>query len=182
VNERAGELRKHGARIRIQEQPFQILTLLLDHAGEAVGREEIRGKLWPDNTYVDFDNVISSAIRKLREALGDSADNPRFIETLAKRGYRFIGPIETGSPAPLAVRKRTRIKIVPVAAGVLLLLGIASWWLWRRREPNTAQLTPVPLTAAPGWEQNPSFSPDGSQIAFAWDEKGTATTPIFTSS
>jgi DNA-binding winged helix-turn-helix (wHTH) protein len=67
-------LRKHGARIRIQEQPFQILTLLLDHAGEVVGREEIRGKLWPDNTYVDFDNAISSAIRKLREALGDSAD------------------------------------------------------------------------------------------------------------
>lgn len=173
VNERAGELRKHGARIRIQEQPFQILTLLLDRAGQIVAREEIRGKLWTDNTYVDFDNAISSAVRKLREALGDSAENPRFIETLAKRGYRFIGPIETRSPAPLAVRKRTRIRTIPVVAGILLILGIASWWLWTHREPNTAQLIPFPLTAAPGSEAYPSFSPDGNQIAYAWDETGT---------
>ncbi|HMJ60271.1 MAG TPA: winged helix-turn-helix domain-containing protein, partial [Bryobacteraceae bacterium] len=103
VHERSGELRKHGARIRIQEQPFQILVLLLDRPGEIVGREEIRAKLWPENTFVDFDNAISSAVRKLREALSDSADNPRFIETLARRGYRFIGPIETRLPAPLAV-------------------------------------------------------------------------------
>jgi len=175
VNERAGELRKHGTRIRIQEQPFQVLTLLLERPGEVVGREEIRSKLWPDNTYVDFDNAISSAVRKLREALGDSADNPRFIETLAKRGYRFIGPIETRSPVPYAAPegariKRTRIKIVPIAAGILLILGIAGWWLWTRRAPNAAQLTPFPLTAAPGWERYPSFSPDGSQVAYAWDE------------
>src|SRR5690242_3749023 len=120
VNERAGELRKHGTRIRIQEQPFQVLTLLLDRAGEVVGRDEIRSKLWPDNTYVDFDNAISSAVRKLREALGDNADNPRFIETLAKRGYRFIGPIETRSPVPSAAPegariKRPRIRIFPIA-------------------------------------------------------------------
>jgi len=85
VNPRAGELRKNGFRIKVQEQPFQILVLLLEHRGEIVGREEIRARLWLENTFVDFDNAISSAVRKLREALGDSADNPRFIETLAKR-------------------------------------------------------------------------------------------------
>lgn len=173
VNERSGELRKHGARIRVQEQPFQILVLLLERPGEIVGREEIRGKLWAENTYVDFDNAISSAVRKLREALGDSADNPRFIETLAKRGYRFIGPTETRLPPPLAAPKRTRIRVVPIAAGMLLILGIAAWWLWPRPKPAAAQSTPLPLTAARGWERNPSFSPDGSQIAYAWDETGT---------
>jgi len=89
---------------------------------------------------------------------------------LARRGYRFIGPIETRPPAPLAVRKRKPIRIVLIAAGLLLLLGVASWWLRNRREPNAAQLTPVPLTASPGWEMQPSFSPDGNQIAYAWDE------------
>jgi Tol biopolymer transport system component/DNA-binding winged helix-turn-helix (wHTH) protein len=170
VDEHSGELRKHGVRIRVQEQPFQILVLLLEHPGEIVGREEIRARLWPENTFVDFDSAISNAVRKLREALSDSADTPRFVETLARRGYRFIGPIETRSPAPLAVRKRTRIKIVPIAVGMLLLLGVASSWLWNRREPIASQLTPVPLTSASGWEMGPSFSPDGSQIAYAWDE------------
>jgi Tol biopolymer transport system component len=89
---------------------------------------------------------------------------------LARRGYRFIGPTETRSPAPPAVRKRKPIRIVLIAAGLLLLLGVASWWLRNRREPNAAQLTPVPLTASPGWEMQPSFSPDGNQIAYAWDE------------
>src|SRR5690242_21354037 len=94
VNPRAGELRKNGLRIKVQEQPFQMLLLLLERPGEIIGREEIRAKLWAENTFVDFDNAISSAVRKLREALGDNAENPRFIETLAKRGYRFIGQIE----------------------------------------------------------------------------------------
>ena len=127
-------------------------------------------RLWPENTFVYFDNAISSAVRKLREALNDSADNPRFIETSARRGYRFIGEVAVRSQAPPAP-KPTRIKVVPIAAG-LLILGIASWWLWNHREPSAAQLTPVPLTAAPGREWNPSFSPDGTQIAYAWDETG----------
>jgi len=90
VDLRAGELRKHGAKIRLQEQPFQILVMLLEHPGEVVTREELRNKLWPADTFVDFDHGLNKAINKLREALGDSADSPRFIETLAKRGYRFV--------------------------------------------------------------------------------------------
>jgi len=93
VDAATGELRKQGLRIRLQEQPSQLLLMLLDHTGEVVSREEIRRKPWPPDTFVDFDQSLGTALRKLRQALGDSADNPRFIETLARRGYRFIAPV-----------------------------------------------------------------------------------------
>lgn len=89
---RSGELRKDGTRIRLQEQPFQILQALLERPGEVVTREELRLKLWPADTYVDFDHGLNNAIKRLREALNDSAENPKFIETLSRRGYHFIGP------------------------------------------------------------------------------------------
>jgi len=97
---RAGELRKHGLRIRLPEQSFQILALLLEHPGELVTREEIQAKLWPHDTIVEFDHSINTAIKRLRDALGDAADNPRFVETLARRGYRFIAPVEWVQPSP----------------------------------------------------------------------------------
>src|ERR1700757_2069561 len=90
----SGELRKSGIRIRVQAQPFRVLTFLLERPGEVVPREEIQHRLWGNNTIVDFDHSLGTAINKLREALGDSADNPRFIETLARRGYRFLAPVE----------------------------------------------------------------------------------------
>src|SRR5438132_12976614 len=89
----AGELRKQGVRIKLQEQPFRVLTLLLQRPGEVVTREELRSSTWTADTFVDFDNSLNTSINKLREALGDSADSPRFIETLPRRGYRFIAPV-----------------------------------------------------------------------------------------
>jgi DNA-binding winged helix-turn-helix (wHTH) protein len=92
---RTGELRKDGAKpARLSEQPFLILTMLLEHAGEVVSREDIRKKLWPNDTIVEFEHSISAAMNRLRQALGDSADNPHYIETLARRGYRFLVPVE----------------------------------------------------------------------------------------
>jgi cholera toxin transcriptional activator len=90
----AGELRKNGAKLRLQEQPFQVLALLLERAGDVVTREELRQKLWPADTFVDFDHSLNTAVNKLREVLGDSASSPRYIETLARRGYRFIAPVQ----------------------------------------------------------------------------------------
>jgi DNA-binding winged helix-turn-helix (wHTH) protein/Tol biopolymer transport system component len=90
---KAGELRGNGSKIRLQEQPFKILVSLLEHPGEVVTREELRSKLWPADTFVDFDHSLNAAIRRLRDALGDSADRPRFVETVARRGYRFIAPV-----------------------------------------------------------------------------------------
>ncbi|HUU14830.1 MAG TPA: winged helix-turn-helix domain-containing protein [Terriglobia bacterium] len=103
VDLRSGELRKHGLKIKLQEQPFEILTMLLEHPGEVVTREELCKKLWSEGTFVDFDNSLNTGINKIREALGDSADNPRFVETLPRRGYRFIYPVNVGAglkPAP----------------------------------------------------------------------------------
>jgi cholera toxin transcriptional activator len=98
----AGELRKNGARIRLQEQPFQILVLLLERPGEVVTREELRQKLWPADTFVDFDHSLNTAVNKLREALGDSASSPRYVETLARRGYRFLAPAQRSATHSLA--------------------------------------------------------------------------------
>lgn len=89
----AGELRKNGAKLRLQGQPFQVLALLLDRPGEVVTRDELRQQLWPADTFVDFDHSLNTAINKVREALGDSASSPRYVETLARRGYRFIAPL-----------------------------------------------------------------------------------------
>ena len=94
VDLRAGELRKKGIRIRLQGQPFLLLVTLLKQQGEVITREELRGTLWPEGTFIDFDHSLGTAVNKLREVLGDSAANPRFIETLPRRGYRFIAPIE----------------------------------------------------------------------------------------
>lgn len=95
VDFHAAELRKNGTKLRLQGQPFQVLAILLEHAGEPVTREELREKLWASDTFVDFDHSLNTAINKVREALGDSASSPRFVETLARRGYRFIAPVQT---------------------------------------------------------------------------------------
>ena len=96
----AGELRKNSTKLRLQEQPFQVLAMLLDRAGQIVTREELRERLWAADTFVDFDHSLNTAINKLRDVLGDTAANPRFIETLPRRGYRFIAPVEWNEPAP----------------------------------------------------------------------------------
>jgi eukaryotic-like serine/threonine-protein kinase len=141
VEVRSGELRKQGVRIKLQEQPFHVLTVLLQRPGEVVTREELRSENWPADTFVDFDNSLNTAINKLREALGDSADNPRFIETLPRRGYRFIAPVTgvDGTTEGTAARgsavawPRSR-KIVVTAAIAVVAAGIAGGMLWRARQ------------------------------------------------
>jgi len=100
VNLHTGELRKLRQKVKLQEQPLQVLAALLERPGELVTREELRNKLWPADTFVDFDHSLNAAVKRLREALGDSAETPTFIETLARRGYRFIGNIELPAASP----------------------------------------------------------------------------------
>ena len=126
VNLRTGELRKRGIRIALQEQPLRILSVLLDRAGEVVSREDLCTRLWPHGTYVDFEHSLNAAVRRLRVTLGDEAEVPRFIETVHKRGYRFIALNDVfprtanpggrpASPATIAhiVRKRARLAVLP---------------------------------------------------------------------
>jgi DNA-binding winged helix-turn-helix (wHTH) protein/tetratricopeptide (TPR) repeat protein len=141
VDVRSGELRKQGVRIKLQEQPFHVLTVLLQRPGEVVTRDELHSENWPADTFVDFDNSLNTAINKLREALGDSAENPRFIETLPRRGYRFIAPVTgvdgttrgTAAGVSAAATSRSR-KIAVAVAVVVLAVGIAGGLLWRARQ------------------------------------------------
>jgi len=99
VDLRLGKLRKNGIRLKLTGQPFQILVILLEHPGDLVTRDQLQRRLWPSDTFVDFDRGLNAAINRVREALGDSAENPRFVETLPRRGYRFIAPLVDSRPA-----------------------------------------------------------------------------------
>jgi TolB-like protein/DNA-binding winged helix-turn-helix (wHTH) protein/Flp pilus assembly protein TadD len=116
----AGELRRRGRKLKLQDQPFQVLALLLERPGEVVSREELRAKLWSEDTFVEFDHSLNTAVSKIREALGDSADNPRFVETLPRRGYRFIAPVETAEQAV----SEPRARLGPVWAAALALVAL----------------------------------------------------------
>src|ERR1039457_3021044 len=105
LNEAIGELRKQGVRIKLHSQPFQVLVMLLEKPSELVTREEMRQRLWSQDTFVDFDHGLNTAVNKLREALGDSASNPRHIETISGRGYRFIAPVTLVAPVASAPEK-----------------------------------------------------------------------------
>jgi DNA-binding winged helix-turn-helix (wHTH) protein/tetratricopeptide (TPR) repeat protein len=145
VDLRAGEVYKHGIRLKLQDQPFQVLAVLLEHPGDVVTREELHQRLWPSDTFVDFDTGLNSAIKKLRDALSDSAEEPRYIETLPRRGYRFIARVENGTlPAPVLIEKRlatippvgpthelSNKRRIIVAAGAAALLIVAALITWR---------------------------------------------------
>ncbi|HTV60186.1 MAG TPA: tetratricopeptide repeat protein [Verrucomicrobiae bacterium] len=158
VDLRAGEVYKHGIRLKLQDQPFHVLAVLLEHPGDVVTREELRQKLWPSDTFVDFDTGLNSAIKKLRDALSDSAEHPRFIETLPRRGYRFVAPVdgiagegqkekavlvpqESESQAAVGPSRRVLWLVVVAAACVL---GVAGWaWRLLRSYPATPAVPPI---------------------------------------
>ncbi len=153
VDLRAGELRKRGLKVKLHGRPFQVLALLLERPGEPVTREELREKLWPADTFVDFDHGLSNAVNKLREALGDSADNPRFVETLPRRGYRFIAPVETPGQAVSEPRARLRPVWVGALAVVALLVvlvglnvrGLQHWLLGGPAPGEIISIAVLPL-------------------------------------
>ncbi len=170
VNLESGELFRNGVKVKLPQQPFQILANLLERPGEVVTREQLYQRIWPNGTFVDFEHGLNAAITKLRQALGDDAENPRFVETLARRGYRFIAPVDTGEPAEIAAAPARAHPRPPILLAVLSAVFIAAaaaiWHLERRPRPAW---TEVPLTSYPGIEKDPTFSPDGSQVAFSWN-------------
>ncbi len=186
VDLRAGELLKEGRKIKLQEQPFRVLFLLLQRAGEVVTREELRQELWPADTFVDFDHGLNSAVGRLREALRDSAEKPRFIETVAKRGYRFIaalqpaGESKPGGEVAANVARGLRPPSARFWIGATVCLALvctASIWALYRPRPDTqvAKIEVVPLVGLRGFQATPAFSPDGTLVAFRQSDGGSNT-------
>ena len=141
---RAAELRKNGMKVRLQEQPFRILQLLLERPGEIVTRDELRQHLWPADVFVDFDPSLNNAVKKLRTALGDPAENPRFVETVARQGYRFIAPVERPAAASTAIplvppvppRRMTKAGWTWIAAVALSAVGLMAYVATQRSGPG----------------------------------------------
>src|SRR5262249_6107671 len=161
VDLRAGELRKQGKRIKLQEQPFHVLAALLQRPGDVVTREELRNQNWPPDTFVDFDNSLNTAVNKLRDALGDSADSPRFIETLPRRGYRFIAPVASvGVPAvsltaTTPIRNNWKIAVVIIVAASVL--AGARVYLRSRRTPLLTEKDTIVLADFTNTTGDPVF-------------------------
>jgi Tol biopolymer transport system component len=169
----AGELRREGRIVKLQDQPFRLLALLLEQPGVIVSRERLRSALWPDDSFIDFEVGLNTAIKKVRDALGDSVDNPRFIQTRPRKGYRFIAPVTREGPSQPAAAlsiaastKRRRAFMIAAALGALAVPGL---WLLRRSPAPRAASLPIPLTAYIGSALGAAFSPDGRQVAFAWN-------------
>jgi Tol biopolymer transport system component/DNA-binding winged helix-turn-helix (wHTH) protein len=166
-----GEVRKHGVRLKLGGQPFQVLQMMVENAGRLVTREELKKALWPDNTFTDFDHGINLAVQRIRRVLGDSAQEPTYIETLPARGYRFIAPVESEVPAagdpPKAVPPR-RLRLATLAVA---LIGVAAAivYLAGRQAKAPLAFTVSPVTADRGAEASPNFSPEGSRIAYSLD-------------
>jgi Tol biopolymer transport system component/DNA-binding winged helix-turn-helix (wHTH) protein len=194
VDLQAGELRKDGAKVRLTGQPFEVLTILLEHAGEVVTREELQQRLWPD-TFVDVEHNLNTAINRIREVLGDSAESPLFVQTLPRRGYRFIAPLETAKDtvntgqdqSPLVpveevvsgLQNKSHFWAWPrrysilLAAFVLLIGSSVAWWLRERTEPTPEIVKFLRLTDFAGLEETPSFSPDARSVVFVSDSTGS---------
>src|SRR4029079_11888241 len=183
------------------EQPLALLKALIARHGGLVTRDQLRKELWPEDTFVDFDRGLNAAVKRLRDALGDSADAPKFIETIPRRGYRLIVSAQYGhsdpplvapvlQPSPIAVKsldlKETAWKYMSalgwVAAASLVIAGFIAFRIERRRAvggPNDG-VRVVPLTTLPGWLEAPTFSPDGTQVAFDWNGGSSNGLPVGT--
>jgi Tol biopolymer transport system component/DNA-binding winged helix-turn-helix (wHTH) protein len=188
VRVRTRELFKHGIRLKLRRQPFQVLQVLVERAGDVVTREELRQMLWPAETFVDFEHGLNTSVKELRRVLSDSASEPRYVETIPKLGYRIVAAVETeampsiasvGGVQPLEDtgrvsnppfqqpnRRWRRIWPYGALAGILAAVLAGGALIDRQSEPETSM--PLPLTGFPGLEQAATWSPDGRQVAFAW--------------
>ena len=182
VDLQAQELRKAGLRLKLSGQPFQVLAILLEQPGVVVTREELQKRLWPD-TFVDVDHNLNTAINKIREVLGDAAENPRFVETLPRRGYRFIAPVEDTyissglASSKMPVQQRSWILRLSIPfLSILLLAAVGVFFLKRIKSPAPPiQRTLTRLTFDDGLQIDASWSPDGRFLAYSSDRGGKST-------
>ena len=181
VNASSGELFKHGSRVRLPKQPFQILLALLEQPGELVTREQLLAKVWSEGTFVDFEHGLNAAMNRLRQLLGDSAEKPRYIETVPGRGYRFIAALERQASATVPIAVGSVIREEPrrrrrglglwwsLAAALVGLLSFVVWWRFPDPETGLPSGKVIRLTSDAGLSGSPALSPDGKLVAYSSD-------------
>jgi DNA-binding winged helix-turn-helix (wHTH) protein len=167
-----GELRRNGIKLKLQDQPYQVLLKLLEHAGQTVTREELRSTLWTADTFVDFETGLNTTIKRLRETLGDSAENPAFIETVPKRGYRFIAPVTPPNSGPdLVVDKTASGRRVRTTIGAFLILALLSAGFglrhWSTATSLPARVLDFAQLTSDGQAKQGRLVSDGSRIYFS---------------
>ena len=178
VDLRAGVLRRNGFKVRLQDQPFQVLAMLLERPGEVVTREDLHARLWSSDTFVDFDHGLNAAVKRLRDTLGDSADNPRFVETLARRGYRFLASVETAAAEAPPVKSKDKPGWRLVAAGLLIIIVAVGFGLHIGMRASRAlqPVLPKEIRLTANSPDVPVYfgaiSPDGRYLAYI-DPRGT---------
>jgi DNA-binding winged helix-turn-helix (wHTH) protein/Tol biopolymer transport system component len=178
---RTRELRNNDRKLTLQEQPFQILAALLERPGQLVARDELTKRLWPSDTFVDFEHSLNKAVNRLREALDDSAEHPRLIETLPRRGYRFIAPVESAASGgggaavhqPSAKPARLRHSLFPLGVVLGLACLLSAWWWIRHHDGKPTELGFQRLSFGRGRILSARFAPDGQSVVYgaAWDGK-----------
>ncbi len=168
VDLHARELRRNGNLVRLQEQPFSVLAVLLEHAGDVVTREELRQHLWPSDTFVDFDNSLNTAINKIREALGDSVEDPHFVETLPRRGYRFIAPVngQNSQGVTESSMRMLRPFLVWMGAGLVTLAGVGAIAIWLRSPISPPRIVGSKQITNDGTPKTGALVTDGARIYF----------------
>jgi DNA-binding winged helix-turn-helix (wHTH) protein len=188
VDLQAGALRKESRKVRLQEQPFRVLSSVLERPGELVTRKELCRRLWPADTFVDFDHGLNSAVARLRDALSDSAEQPKFIETVPKRGYRFIASLnrdpspepEESVPAPRTQKSSPARVWIGIGGALFMLVSLVSAIVLGRSYPRTAPSSEAGISSRePQIASVPAYSPDGKQVAFRQSE-GRPNDGIFT--
>ena len=184
IRTRTRELFKYGTKLKVRPQPFQVLQVLVEHAGDVVTREELQQRLWAAETFVDFEHGLNTCIKELRQILNDSARKPRYIETIPKLGYRIVAAVEAEQEAPVSPNGEVRPpaaaeahpQLAPRARRVwlyavltMIFAAVLAGSIVIKREPEPENSIPVPLTTFPGVEQAAAWSPDGRQVAFYWN-------------
>lgn len=170
-----GELRKHGLRLGLQDQPLQVLAALLEHPGEIVSREELARRLWPNGTFVEFERGLNAAVTRLRQTLSDSAETPRYIETVPRRGYRWIATPDSATPEQAGATQQTvrrGFRLWPILAILLALSGLPTWWILSRPRPESSTSW-ARITADAGLTTDPTISADGKLLAYSSDRAGS---------
>jgi Tol biopolymer transport system component/DNA-binding winged helix-turn-helix (wHTH) protein len=174
LDAREGELRKHGIHLNLQEQPLKILVALLERPGQIVTREDLVRAVWSDGVFVDFERGLNAAVNRLRQTLSDSAESPRYVETVARRGYRWIAPLDGARPEQVvstSTSVRQRPRRWPAPAFLLALSGLIMWWIMSRPKPESSARW-ARITADAGLTTDPAISSDGKLLAYSSDRAG----------